>query len=156
MIADLKFAAIRIPDDWEDRTTFQFVSPPETMNVPLAIGSGAQVAATRSNVTLAYATGGQGTIETLMQAQEDIIKHSGQRLQVESREPWRHARYGDVAALDVSYEVGSGYRVRQVYLYVLAANEKIVTITYSCAARDYARKKHELVALLESLELHES
>ncbi|MEK7703752.1 MAG: DcrB-related protein [Myxococcota bacterium] len=149
----LPIGSIAIPDDWEDRTTYQFVSQPKKgLEVPMAAGRAVNVNATRTSVLLARAPIPEGsTIEEFLRNQIDELKKALPGLKVNSRDPWSHAQLGAVQTVDVTFEIGPGMPVRQLQFYFATkAPHTYATLTLSCNAKQYDQQQSEMQQIFAS------
>lgn len=148
----MPFGSVSIPDNWEDRTTYQFVSPPRKgLDVPLATGRNVNVNATRTSVLAARAPMPEGmSIEEFLRNQTEELKKALPGLKVNSRDPWPHPSLGAVPTVDVTFEIGPGMPVRQLQFYFATTSKTYAALTLSCNAKQYDEVQTDFRQIFES------
>jgi hypothetical protein len=147
----LPVGSLEIPDDWEDRTTYQFVSPPaQGLNVPMAAGRGVSVGSARTSVLVSRLVLPEKTsLDEYLRQQVDELRRALPSLVVNSHDSWPHPTLGSVAALDVTFEVGPGMTVRQLQFYLPLVQTGIcANMTVSVAAGQFEQKRSDIQTLL--------
>jgi len=152
MTHEFALGMLDIPDDWEDRTTYQFVSQPKKgLDVPMATGRNVNVNASRTSVLMARAPIPEGMgIDEFLKNQTDELRKALPSLKVNDREPWAHPALGAVPTVDVTFEIGPGMPVRQLQFYFAVGAQSFVTLTVSCNAKLFDQEKGEVKRIFES------
>jgi hypothetical protein len=153
MIHSLAIGRIELPGQWEDRTTYQFVSPPhEGLELPLATGRNLHVNATRNSVLLARIPLPVGmTIDAYIVQQTEQLRRALPSFRLNSDTPWKHPALGSIRALDVSLELGEGMVVRQIQFYFPGDQPtQFINLTVSTSTSQYERYKADFLAIFES------
>ena len=150
----LPYGSLDLPEDWEDRSTYQFVSPAKGPHIPLAVGTGAQVARPRMSVLLSRISIPNGMkVEEFLIRQMDELRKALPSLHVLSRHPWQHPRQGTVPTLEVVFEVGPGQQVRQLQFFIPTLESRAcVGLTISCSASQYQSEREEIARIFSSFE----
>lgn len=151
----LPVGALEIPDDWEDRTTYQFVSPPaQGLSMPMAAGRGVSVGSARTSVLVSRLVLPDKTaLDEYLRQQVEELRRALPSLVLNSHDAWPHPTLGNVATLDVTFEVGPGMTVRQLQFYLpLAQTGVCANMTVSVAANQYEQKRAEVQKLLASFQ----
>lgn len=153
---DLPWGSVELPDNWEDSTAYQFVSPPAPgLEARLALGKGVQVASGRTSVVISRATIPAGMeIQGFLQQQAESLKRGFPGFVLHGNTSFNHRRAGKVSELDVSFETGLGAPVRQRQFYFpLEPPVVFVTLTISCHAPHYDRRRAEIEEICQTFEV---
>lgn len=150
----LPFGSLELPDDWEDRTAYQFVSRPTPLELPMAAGKGVQVTGTRTSVVVTRTEVAPGTsLERFLEERLEEMQRGFAGFVLHGRAPTAHPRAGAVPCLDFSFNMGAGTPIRQLQLYFpTAAGNVFSTLTLSCEAAQYERRKAALDDIIRSFD----
>jgi hypothetical protein len=132
---DIGWAHVEVPDDWEDRRTVQFVSPPLVVADPrLAARGGTGTGGRRSFVATIGDRGGTPVDEIATQ-QLAALQDAIPGLVVVGRPTFAHPALGPCPALDILVHAGTDAATRQLLVFV--PGERVVaTLAYSTRPND--------------------
>lgn len=119
MTTTLPFGTLELPGTWENQSTYHFVGTAPLPTMPHLVGTGAKPR--EANLTVTVTTGTLpplADVRALLAEQEREYARSFNAFRVASRAAWTHPRYGEVPALDFSFEPAPGVVVRQRQLYL--------------------------------------
>jgi hypothetical protein len=143
---DLPLGSLDLPDDWEDRSTYQFVSPVKGPDIPMAVGIGAQVTKPHIGVLLSRISKPENMkIEEFLLRQIDELRRGLPTLRVISRDPWQHPGHGAVPTIDMTFELSPGQQVRQLQFYFQTPDlTACICLTVSSSAAHYESEKNQI------------
>ncbi len=143
---NLPYGSLDLPDDWEDRTIYQFVSPEIGLDIPMAAGIGAQVTKPRISVNLSRISMPENMkVEEFLHRQTDEIRRALPTLRVISRDPWQHPGNGAIPTIDITFEISPGQQVRQLQFYFQTPEPAAcICFTVSSSAAKYDSEKEEI------------
>jgi hypothetical protein len=151
----LPLGVLDIPNDWEDRTTYQYISPPaQGLDVPLAAGRGVNVGSSRTSVLVSrLVLPDKSSLDEYLKQQIEELRRALPSLVLNAHSSWPHPALGSVAALDVTFEMGPGMTVRQVQFYLPLAQAGIcANLTVSVAANQFEQKRTDIQKILASFQ----
>lgn len=158
----LPIASIDIPEDWEDRSTYHYVSPPvvelKTKQEGLSAGHKLNVVSPRNSIIVSRTVIAPGkTLEATLKEEENQLRQSLPSFKILSRTPWNHPKYGKLMAFETSFEVAPGSVVHQIRIFFPGkksdSGDPGICVTLSCDARHYEKQKPKLEAMVQSIEL---
>jgi hypothetical protein len=150
MTHELPLGHVEIPEAWEDRSSYQFVSPPiKGLDVPLASGGGSNVQQTRASIVIATTTSA-GDIASTCKKQLAELRSSLPGFKLVSDAAWQHPQLGTVPAIDFNFELGPGQVVRQVQVFVPGRAGAVVVLTFSAASGQFSSQKKSFEQVLGS------
>jgi hypothetical protein len=134
---DFPIASLELPEGWEDRSSYQFVS----------------VAQPGLSVVLEPVTGvDRRAVEALIEAQEQVFRQALPEFRLIARGAREHPRGGSCPYLELSYEAAPGSTMVQLQIYFVASEPLGgLRLTLSCEARSLARARPAMDAIFESL-----
>jgi len=149
----LPIGSIDIPENWEDRTNYQFVSQQtEGLETPMAFGHPVHTPHTSlllSLITLPKRT----NLDQYLLTQIEELRQVLRSFKLNSRDPWVHPVLGKVATIDCSFEIQPGKSVRQLQFYAPNENpDTFVLVTVSVAESQYKNKHAEIEHLFASFQ----
>lgn len=119
MTTTLPFGTLELPGAWENQSTYHFVGTAPLAAMPQLVGTGVRPSEAKLTVTVTTgALPAHTDLPALLAEQEREYARSFTAFRIASRAVWTHPRYGEVPALDFSFEPAPGVVVRQRQLYL--------------------------------------
>ena len=148
----LPYGSLDLPEDWEDRTTYQFVSPAKGPDIPMAAGIGVQVTKPRVSVLLSRTSVSANLeIDDFLIHQTEELRKALPSLRVVSRDPWQHPSQGAIRTIDVTFEISPGQQVRQLQFYFQALEPAAcICLTISSGAAQYESEKDQIKRIFDN------
>jgi hypothetical protein len=127
-------ASVDLPEGWEDRSTYHFVSPePEALAAPLASARGGDVRAPRVSVMIeSIGRLDRPTLEALLADQERTLRQQFPSFRLHERGVREHPSGSSCPTIEMSYELAPGSSVAQTQIYFESSG---LRLTLSCDAR---------------------
>lgn len=152
----LQYAKLRLPENWEDRTTYQFVSPAEPLDsLPLLTGKKATTIAARINCVISrIRIEPSQKLSNFVDAQEQAFRQSLDKYVLESKEPWVHPQHGSIPVIDMTFEFQPGLSLRQAHAFFATANgNTLVNLTLSAEKQIFSKRLRELQKIFQDFNL---
>ena len=144
------YGSLYLPEDWEDRSTYRFLSPAKGPD----FGSGARVSLPRISVFLwQIQIPVNVKFEEFLTQQTNELRKVYPSLRVMSFNAWQHPKQGAVPTIDVSFEINPGQQVRQLQFYFeLFKQGSCICLTISSDADRYECEKKWITPIFETFE----
>ena len=153
MKTSLPFCTIDVPEGWEDRSTFQYVSPPDpSLAAPLARTQASPTG--RASVVIARAGRNLGPAKAAAAKFIEDMRAAVPSFNLADSTTWNHPIYGEVPVVHFTVETGLGVAVEQAQAFVTrTATTTDALLTFSCVANRFKDHEARFRAMFEALEL---
>ncbi len=152
----LGWCSIGVPDDWEDETTHQYLSPVGA-TVPLSDGgdsSDSSTAAVRvrssvgiSQVPLLPAA----TITEMVKTYIADLNGQLPQFQVLENQAWNHRELGNVPAFECLFEIAPAVTMHQAQLFIPNGANSVILAVFSCKSSHFESNRGEFQSILSSI-----
>ncbi len=152
MLHKLPVGNIELPDNWEDQTTYQFVSPSEKLDMPLMSGRGVEIQATRISLAISRIDiPDDKPFDIKNQAAE--LRQAMPNFKTISTDPWPHPKYSSVPTLEFTFQLGPDWFVHQTQCYFETEDPKsYICLAMSCEAAKEAKFRPALEKVFKTFE----
>ena len=148
----LPFGTMKIPDNWENNSSYHFLSPPETtLNIPLLAAGANAVTQVRASVVVTRARKSRGTMVELTRFQCAELKSKLPKFRLLNDAPWKHEQLGDVAGFEFTFEIASEILIHQTQLFLEHEDDYVILVTFSCEASCFEAKRAEFQLILSGI-----
>lgn len=153
----LPFARVNVPDDWEDKTTHQFLSPileePDEKKKKVA-ESHKLVPRLAMFVSKLHLKAGKSLDEAIKE-EEEQMKNSLPKFKVLEKTHWEHPTYGKAPVSVIAFEGIPNCTLVQARAFVQGEDESnVANVTFSCEQALYDKHQEEFVKLFANVQLN--
>lgn len=151
----LPYATLELPDDWEDRSTYQFVSPDKKIDVPPPLEP---VSMGRISVVIGHIPMSDDLdLIKMIQDQKQAFLTALVGCQITDEGVWNHPTHGDVPSMILQFQIPPNSPVVQVHLYFERKSENdVIVLSFTCDATSYKARESEFLEVFSAFQLKES
>lgn len=148
-----RLGSLELSADWQDVSTYQFVTSGELPGAAVRSAKGASGAARLSVVLSALALGAGETAEAATQGHVAAMQASLPGFRVLERAAWPHPALGEVPAVVIRFDAGGGAVVQATLFIPDLARRRVVALAISTTEALYAREAPGMREILASFQL---
>ncbi|MBI4819207.1 MAG: hypothetical protein HY791_23245 [Deltaproteobacteria bacterium] len=153
---ELPLGTLELPEGYEDRSSYQFLSAPSTLDAPLARGRGSRIEGMRLSVLLTRVPLVGGKLEDVLGAQENGFRQTLPGVTSVARSRWKHPKLGAVPIIELAFEPVPGHSVKQTHCYFSRDKSKdVVTLTFTTDGRDKGAFESQIAEVFEAFALQD-
>lgn len=150
---ETRLGSLDLSADWQDVSTYQFVTSGELPGAAVRSAKGASGAARLSVVLSALALGAGETPEAAAQAHVGAMQASLPGARLLERASWPHPTLGEIPAMVLRFDAGGGAVVQATLFIPDVARRRVVALAISTTEALYAREASRMREILASFRL---